>query len=91
MRILFFCLLYTGTDGEAAGVATELKTMPQILSTQAIVVPAVDVVWASGVIVFVAQGIVIQSYGLKITKILIPFKICGRTGNQLNIFKVKGS
>ena len=44
-----------------AAAVTELKTIPQILSTQTTVVPAVPVVCAFGSIVLVAHGIVIQS------------------------------
>ena len=49
-------LLVTGTDG-ADAPCTELKTMPQIRSTHTAGVP----VWATGSLLFVAQGIVIQS------------------------------
>ncbi len=47
----------TGTDGEAAGVVTELKTIPQILSTQTVGVP----VCTFGFMVLVAHGMVSQS------------------------------
>jgi len=52
-----FNLLLTGTDGEAAGVVTELKTIPQILSTQTVGVPVCTI----GSRVLVAQGMVSQS------------------------------
>ncbi len=51
------CLLLTGTLGCPAAVVTELKTMPQILSTQVVGVPFCAV----GSLVLVAQGMVIQS------------------------------
>ena len=51
-----FKKLETGTDGDPAEVVTELKTMPQILSTQIDGVPD----WTL-LLLFVAHGIVIQS------------------------------
>ena len=51
-----FKKLETGTDGDPAEVVTELKTMPQILSTQIDGVPD----WTL-VLLFVAQGMVSQS------------------------------
>ena len=49
--------LLTGTDGWPEFEVTELKTMPQIRSTQFVGVPC----WALGLLVLVAQGMVIQS------------------------------
>ena len=49
--------LLTGTLGDPDGVPTELKTMPQILSTHVVGVP----IWAVGSLELVAQGMVIQS------------------------------
>ena len=49
--------LITATEGEPAIVVAELKTMPQILSTQTEGEP----VCISGSLVLVAHGIVIQS------------------------------
>ena len=47
----------TGTEVDPAAVVAELKTMPQILSTQTEGVP----VWVVGLLLLVAQGMVIQS------------------------------
>jgi hypothetical protein len=50
-------LLYTDVEDVVEAAVTELKTIPQILSTQVAGVP----VWAVGSMLFVAQGMVIQS------------------------------
>ena len=50
-------ILVTGTELDPEGVVTELKTMPQIRSTQTEGVP----VWSVGSLLFVAHGMVIQS------------------------------
>jgi hypothetical protein len=47
----------TGTEDDPDGVVAELKTIPQILSTQMDGVP----VWVVGSLLLVAQGMVIQS------------------------------
>ena len=59
LKLLFYyyIILLTEAEDDAAGVVTELKTMPHILSTQTVGVP----LWAKGNLVFVAQGIEIQS------------------------------
>ena len=67
-------LLLTGTDAIAAGVVTELKTMPQIRSTQTVGVP----VCKDGFMVLVAHGMVSQSVTqfvsmmLPTTDVLLP-------------------
>ena len=50
-------VLFTGTEFCPEAAVTELKTMPQILSTQTIGVPD----WAVGLFVLVAHGMVNQS------------------------------
>ena len=58
--VVVFCvclLLDTGTDADPPGLAAELKTIPQIRSTQTDGVPD----WALGLLLFVAQGMEIQS------------------------------
>jgi hypothetical protein len=72
-------------------MATELKTMPQILSTQVIVVPAVAVVCALGSMVLVAQGIVIQSVEQEVpttlpTAIVPPVTLNAMEGVLAGIF-----
>ena len=57
LLLYYYIILLTETEDDAAGVLTELKTMPHILSTQTLGVP----LWAKGNLVFVAQGIDIQS------------------------------
>ena len=75
----------TGTDGEAAGVVTELKTIPQILSTQTVGVPVCTI----GSMVLVAQGMVSQSVTqfvsttLPIGVVLLPVKLKDMAGTMV--------
>ena len=66
-----------------AVLATELKAMPQILSTHVVVVPAVAVVCASGFIVFVAHGIVIQSVEQEVPTTVPGFAVPPVTLNDI--------
>ena len=72
----------TGTDGEAAGVVTELKTIPQMRSTQTAGIPVCTI----GSIVLVAHGIVSQSVAqldsmmLPTGEVLLPVKLNDMAG-----------